>query len=76
MSKLLFISNSGEALPLVYRLRQEGTDADIYIHSPKCSKCYAGIIDKVRLTGLKAAVKKADIIIFDITRPNSRAPQD
>ena len=53
MSKLLFVSNSGESLPLVYRLRQEGTDADIYIHSPKCSKCYAGIINKVTLTGLR-----------------------
>ena len=76
MSKLLFVSNSGESLPLVYRLRQEGTDADIYLHNPKMLRNYSGIVDKVRLPGLKAAVKKADVIAFDITMPNDRAPHD
>lgn len=76
MAKILFMSNSGEALPIVYRLRQEGTDAQIYMHSPRMSANYGGIIEKVRLAGLKAATKKATHIIFDITRPNSKTPQD
>ena len=76
MSGILFISNSGEALPIVYRLRQEGTEAEIYLHNPKMQKNYAGIVEKVRLPGLRAAVKKADVIAFDITRPNDKRPHD
>src|SRR5271157_3673704 len=74
--KFLFMSNSGEALPIVWRMRQEGAAAEIYIHNPKMLLNYSGLVEKVRLPGLKAAVKKADAIIFDITRPNARALHD
>ena len=73
---ILFISNSGESLPIVFRLRREGTDARIYIHNPRYRKNYDGIIPKVKAGELKKVVKKADIIVFDITRANERTKQD
>ena len=73
---ILFISNSGESLPIVYRLRREGTDARIYIHTPRYRQNYNGIIQKVSPNNLKKTVKKADIIVFDITRANERTKQD
>lgn len=73
---ILFFSNSGESLPIVYRLRREGTDARIYIHNPRYRKNYDGIVPKVRIGELKKVVTKADIIVFDITRANERTKQD
>ena len=73
---ILFISNSGESLPIVYRLRREGTDAQIYIHNPAYQKNYDGILRKVKQNELKGVIKKSDIIVFDITRPNERTKQD
>lgn len=73
---ILFCSNSGESLPIVYRLKREGTDARIYIHNPRYRKNYDGIVPKVKISELKKAVSKADIIVFDITRPNERSKQD
>ncbi len=73
---ILFISNSGESLPIVYRLKREGTDAQIYIHSPRYRGNYNGLLPKVAQKDLKKTVKKADIIVFDITRANERTKQD
>ena len=73
---ILFISNSGESLPVVYRLRREGTDAQIYIHHPKYRKNYDGLLKKVSVKDLKKTVKKADTIVFDITHPNERTKED
>ena len=73
---ILFISNSGESFPIVWRLKREGTDAQIYIHSSSYKKGYAGLLPRVKLGNLKKAVKKAEIVIFDITRPNEKTPAD
>jgi phosphoribosylamine-glycine ligase len=74
--KLVFCSNSGESLPIAYRLRREGTDASVYLHCPAYRNNYDGLVPKLNLVQLKAAVKKADLVIFDITRPNEKTKQD
>jgi len=74
--KILFISNSGEGLPIAYRLRREGADAQIYVHNPQYRINYEGIVPKVGISGLKKAVKSAGIIVFDITHPNERKKHD
>ena len=70
------MSNSGETLPIMYRLRKEGLKCLIYIHNPLCRHNYDGIVPKVPIGQLKAVLKKADTVIFDITRPNERKKQD
>lgn len=70
------MSNSGETLPIVWRLRREGVDAGIYIHSPQYRRNYSGILPKISVKDLKKRLRKTDIVIFDITRPNTREKQD
>jgi len=73
---ILFISNLAESLPVVFRLKREGTDARIYVHSPRYRKNYDGLLAKVKIGELKKAVESADIIVFDSNRRNERARQD
>ena len=73
---ILFIANSNEFLPVVWRLRREGADAGIYIHQPRYRANYNGILPKISLKDLKREVGKADIIVFGGPRPNERTKQD
>ena len=73
---ILFISTSGESLPIAWRIRQEGGDARIYIHSPTYRHNYDGIIEKVSAARLPGMVKKAKAVIFDILRPNEDKRED
>jgi len=74
--KIIFMSNSGESLPIVWRLRREGVDAGIYLHSPQYRHNYDGIVPKIKVKDLKRELKKAEIVVFDITRPNEKTKQD
>lgn len=74
--RIVFISNSGESLPIVWRMKGEGTDVGIYIHSPQYRKNYNGIIGKITFGNLRKELKTAEVVIFDITRPNERTKQD
>jgi len=62
---ILFISNIGASLPIVYRMRQEGIDTKIYINKESYKTCYDGIIPKVELGDLKKEVLRAEKVIFD-----------
>ena len=73
---ILFVSDSGESLSIVYRLRKEGVDAQIYIHNPNSRKNYDGILEKVPIGELRKKAFQADLIIFDITRPNRKEKHD
>lgn len=74
--KIMFISNSGESLPIVWRMKREGADVGIYIHSPQYRSNYNGIIPKISFGNLKKEIKKADIVIFDMSHPNERKKND
>lgn len=73
---ILFISNSGECLPIAWRLKREGAEVGVYVHNPKHRPNYQGIMERVTLGGLKKALKLADQVIFDITHPNHKRPED
>jgi hypothetical protein len=73
---VFFISNSGEALPIAYRLRKEGTDAKVYIHNRQYRRNYSGVFNKVGLAQVKQTAKKADLVIFDMTRVNEGTKDD
>ncbi|RJR43831.1 MAG: hypothetical protein C4567_05190 [Deltaproteobacteria bacterium] len=73
---ILFISNSGECLPIAWRLKREGAEVGVYVHNPKHRPNYAGIMERVTIGGLKKALKLADKVIFDITHPNQKKPED
>lgn len=73
---ILFMSNSGECLPLAWRLRREGAKVAVYVHHPKYRPNYEGIMERVRLGELKKVLKQADQVIFDITHPNHKKPED
>lgn len=62
---ILFISKTGAALPIVYRMRQEGSDVKIYIHDELFKNSYDGIIDKVEVRDIKKVIMKAEKVIFD-----------
>jgi phosphoribosylamine-glycine ligase len=72
----MFISNSGECLPIVWRLKREGADVEVYVHHPKHRGNYKGILQLVSLGSLKRTLKRADQVIFDITHPNHGRPED
>jgi len=74
--KIVFVSNSGESLPIAYRLRQEGTDASVYLHNPAYRNNYEGLVPKLNLVQLKRTIRQADLVVFDITRPNEKTKQD
>lgn len=77
MTKFLFISTSGESLPIAWRMQREGADVSIYLHNPRYRSNYEGLFPtKIRLASLKKATKKADTVIFDICRPNERTKED
>jgi len=57
-------------------MQKEGTEVKVYLHNSRYRKNYNNIIPKVGLKDLKRAVKKAELIIFDITRVNEKTRQD
>lgn len=73
---ILWISNSGECLPVAWRMRQEGAEVAVYVHNPKHRTNYEGIMERIGLGNLRKTLKAADQVIFDITHPNHRKPQD
>lgn len=72
----MFFSNSGESLPIVWRMKRQGADVGIYIHSPRYRKNYKGIMPIIPFSELKKKLKAAEIVIFDITRPNEKTKND
>lgn len=72
----LFISNSGECLPIAWRMQNEGAKVAVYLHSPQYRRNYDGLIEKVQLSGLKKALNDCETVIFDITRDNQRTRED
>lgn len=73
---ILFISNHGESLPIAWRLLHEGADCGVYVHDPAYKDVYKGILEKIALVDLKAAVKASDTIVFDGVRGNHGHPMD
>lgn len=73
---ILFVTNSGEILPIAYRMRQEGAACEVYIHHPSYHHGYEGLLNRVKLPDLKRAFQKSDMVVFDITRPNKRDKWD
>lgn len=72
----MFFSNSGESLPIVWRMKREGADVGIYIHSPRYRKNYRGIMPIIPFSELKKKLKKAELIIFDISKTNEKTKND
>jgi phosphoribosylamine-glycine ligase len=73
---IVFMSNSGESLPIVWRLRREGINAGIYLHNPQYRRNYDGLLAKIPFRDLKKQLNSAQVIVFDITRPNEKTKQD
>lgn len=74
---ILFISHTGESLPIAHRMLREGADCGVYVHSPVHSKrCYEGILERVKLNQLRKAVDLSDIVVIDGMRRNERASRD
>lgn len=70
------MSNSGESLPIVWRMKREGADVGIYIHSPRYRKNYRGIMPIIPFAELKKKLKKAELVIFDISKTNEKTKND
>lgn len=74
------MSNSGESLPIVWRMKAEGADVGIYIHHRQYRKNYRGIMPIIPFAELKKKLKTAEIVIFDINRyikpPDKKSKQD
>lgn len=70
------MSNSGESLPIVWRMKRRGADVGIYIHNPQYRKNYRGIMPIIPFADLKKKLKAAEMVIFDITHPNEKSKYD
>lgn len=73
---ILFVSNSGESLPIALRLKQEGAKATVYLHDPRYRRNYKGMVPTVGIGSLREALKKADLVVFDISRNNEHSKND
>jgi|GEM_PF-1459389 len=77
---ILVISNTGEFLPVVYRIRKQSPKVGIwiYLHNPKCSELlYRGILNnRIGVKELKKVLSKVDLVIFDTIRKNEKKKQD
>lgn len=65
----LFISNTGESLPVAQRLKKEGHKVTVYVHNPAFRSNYDGMISKLDMRQVRPQAKLADIIIFDMNKP-------
>jgi len=72
---ILFISNSGDSLPLAYRLSRTHR-VQAYIHNPAFADCYANMLPKVKLRDLPGTARRAGTVIFDMSRPNEHTKRD
>jgi len=71
--KVLFMSVSGDALPVAHRVKREKqVDVAVYLHNPRYQHCYDGLLEKVTLPNLRRTLKSCDLVFFDITRTNER----
>ncbi|MFB0522096.1 MAG: hypothetical protein ACETWD_11810 [Desulfatiglandales bacterium] len=70
------MSNSGDSLPIVWRLRREGMDCAIYIHNPAYKHNYDNLVPRVPIGSLRRTLLGVDTVIFDIIRPNEKTRQD
>lgn len=73
---ILWISNSGEGLPIAHRLQNEGEKVRAYIHHPSFEGNYSGIISKINMTDLPDVARKANLVVFDLVRPNGELKRD
>jgi len=73
---ILFISNNGESLPIAWRMAREGAQVAVYIHNPRSKHNYDGLIPKVSIAQLRKVARGADMVIFDLCRPNERTKYD
>lgn len=65
----LFVSNTGECLPIASRLKKEGHGVAVYIHNRKFQSNYDGMLDKLTMNQLLGETRKADLVIFDMNKP-------
>ncbi len=73
---ILFITDSGESLPIALRVKKEGTEAKAYIHNDAYKYNYDGIVDKVKIGVLRKTVQEAELVIFDTNRVNQKSKSD
>ena len=73
---IVFMSNSGESLPIAYRLKQEGTKSVVYLHGERYRHNYKNMVPTIGLGSLKETLKKATLVIFDISRNNEGSKND
>lgn len=66
---ILFIANSGESLPIALRLQKEGEQVAVYIHQERYQRNYDGMIPKIQMNALRAAIRRSDMVIFDMNKP-------
>ena len=73
---IVFISNSGEILPVAYRIQKEGKEVLVYIHNPRYRGNYNEALERTTASKLQAAVRRAEMVVFDIIRPNEGTHAD
>ena len=69
--RFLFVSSSGDSLPIAYRMQEEGADVSVYIHNPHYRQNYAGLLKNILgFQDFKAMPLGEDCtVIFDMVKP-------
>ncbi len=74
---ILWMSDTREGLPIAHRIQQEGYEIYTYIHDPTCRRSHGGLLEnKIGIGGLRTALKKCDVVIFDMNVVNFKKPHD
>ena len=64
-----YISDSRESLPIAWELLKSGVPVDYYVHDKTYAHNFDGMMPKIGLGDLPAALRRNDNVIFDITLP-------
>lgn len=73
---ILFITNSGESLPIALRIQKEGVEAKVYVHNSTYYNNYDGLVYRVKVSELKKAIQVAELVVFDTNRKNEKTKND
>jgi len=78
MSKpgILFFSDSRESLPVAWKLARENIWVEYYIHDRGYRDNFDGMLPKISMSELPAALKRCDTVVFDLNLVNHKKPHD
>jgi hypothetical protein len=73
---ILFISAYRESIPIAWQLSRQGAWVDYFILDPAYKKCFDGMLPKISLYEMPAALKRCSTVVFDMNMESHHKPHE